>query len=713
MAPPKGSRANGGQDDPKADTPNSKEKNGHAAGSHQSNGKMRRVASNTGSNLREVTNASTSNLATTTTASAGTTATPQEAATPGLQWPAFERDVLHAYRRAYRLKTPTAFVSDHHQWVLTQPGSIGLYSPTIARRKEIRRQTKDQLTSAVRKHFNGQGAQENDIIVEFLHKIRTTGPTKEKVREPKHILPKAVVASSAAAAALPIRQFSSVQICRRQRIKASSSSSSSSSNRSFSVVAGSPARRRTIAKSQCLIQTSRAFRATNKLLATPRDPYGALGVDKKASQADIKKAYYGLAKKYHPDTNKDATAKDKFAEIQAAYEILSDPQKREQFDAFGAAGFDPGAAAGGGHPGGFGGGHPFGAGFGGGAQGGFGANINFDDLFSSFMGGRGGGGGGPFGGGGRGHDILQGEDIEVQVNVSFMEAAKGTEKTISLMPLSTCGTCSGNGLKEGAKRSSCKACNGTGTRVHTVMGGFQMASVCPACDGSGSAIPRGAECRTCHGGGVVRERKTLTVDIPGGIEDGMRLRVSGEGDAPPMGRSVNPNVRGRNGDLYVFVKVARDPKFSREGSDILYTATIPLTTAILGGEVLIPTLEGDAKVRVATGTSTGDKMTLSGKGMPKLNSRRGAYGDLKVEFRVSMPKYLTTNQRTLVEMLADELGDKTAKRVMNLRKSDDSASDSHKNEGFLKNLWHNLTNQHPPEEDKNNSSKKDDSEKKP
>ncbi|KAK4165233.1 DnaJ 1, mitochondrial [Cladorrhinum sp. PSN259] len=520
------------------------------------------------------------------------------------------------------------------------------------------------------------------------------------------IIPKAVKGSTGA---LPIRQFSSVQICRRQRIKPSSPPAS----RSFSVVASSPTgRSRTVSsRGQCLVSKQRSFHTTNNLFATPRDPYGALGVDKKASQAEIKKAYYGLAKKYHPDTNKDAMAKDKFAEIQAAYEILSDPQKREQFDTYGAAGFDPSGAGPGGHPGGFGGGHPFGAGFGGGAQGGFGANINFEDLFSSFMGG-GGRGGGPFGGGGRGagQEIFEGEDIEVQVNVSFMEAAKGAAKTISLMPLSTCKTCSGNGMKQGAKRSNCMACNGTGTRVHTVMGGFQMASTCSACGGTGSAIPRGSECRTCQGDGVVRERKTLTVDIPGGIEDGMRLRVSGEGDAPPMGRAANPNARGRNGDLYVFVRVAKDPKFSREGSDILYTATIPLTTAILGGEVLIPTLEGDAKVRVATGTSTGDKMTLSGKGMPKLNSRRSAYGDLKVEFRVSMPKYLTTNQRTLVEMLADELGDKTAKRVMNLRRSDDSSPDSHKNEGFLKNLWHNLTNQHPPEDD---SSKKDDSEKKP
>jgi molecular chaperone DnaJ len=409
------------------------------------------------------------------------------------------------------------------------------------------------------------------------------------------------------------------------------------------------------------------FHTTRRLLATPRDPYGVLGVNKSASAAEIKKAYYGLAKKFHPDTNKDPNAKDKFAEIQSAYEILSDPKKREQFDQFGAAGFDangePGGPGPGGHP--FGGGHPF-SGFGG--QGGFGANINFDDLFSAFA-----GGGGPFGGRGRGGpfqtEILQGEDIEVQVTVSFMEAAKGTSKTVTTLPLVTCKTCSGSGLKQGTKRSQCKSCGGTGTRVHFMSGGFQMASTCTTCGGSGVSIPRGSECRTCQGDGVVRERKTLTVDIPGGIEDGMRLRVSGEGDAPALGRAASPNARGTNGDLYVFVRVARDSQFSRQGSDILYTATIPLTTAILGGEITIPTLEGEAKVRVATGTSTGDKMTLPGKGMPKLGGRRGGMGDLKVEFRVAMPKYLTSNQRALVEMLADELGDKSAKRIMNLNKT--------------------------------------------
>jgi molecular chaperone DnaJ len=193
-----------------------------------------------------------------------------------------------------------------------------------------------------------------------------------------------------------------------------------------------------------------------------------------------------------------------------------------------------------------------------------------------------------------------------------------------------------------------------------------MASTCSTCKGSGNITPRGSECRTCSGNGVVRERKTITVDIPGGIEDGMRLRVDGEGDAP-VTEGASSGTRSVRGDLYVLVHVASDPKFKRSGSDILYTASIPLTTALLGGEVTIPTLDGEVNVKVNTGTNTGDKITIGGMGMKKLQSRRGGSGDLKVEFRVAMPKYLSANQRTIVEMLADEMGDKTAKRIMNVK----------------------------------------------
>ncbi|MBE3042892.1 J domain-containing protein, partial [Candidatus Bathyarchaeota archaeon] len=182
-----------------------------------------------------------------------------------------------------------------------------------------------------------------------------------------------------------------------------------------------------------------------------------------------------------------------------------------------------------------------------------------------------------------------GDNIEVQSSISFMDAAMGARKKVTINPYVACGTCSGKGLKAGTKRSSCGACGGTGTRVHMVQGGFQMASSCGACGGTGSTIPRGSACGTCVGDGVVRQKKTINVDIPAGVEDGMRLRIDGAGDSPPTGQVDDANIRAKKGDLYVFIRVASDPKFRRAGSDILYTASIPLPTAILGGEVAIPT----------------------------------------------------------------------------------------------------------------------------
>ncbi|KAF2877380.1 hypothetical protein BDV95DRAFT_559101 [Massariosphaeria phaeospora] len=467
----------------------------------------------------------------------------------------------------------------------------------------------------------------------------------------------------------------------------------------------------------------RFFHATPPSLAVS-DPYATLGVSKSASTPEIKKAYYGLAKKYHPDTNRDAGAKEKFADAQSAYEILSDPEKKKAFDAYGSAafdpsgGFDPGAGPGGpgGYPsGGFGG---FG-GFGGAQGGGFGGqDINFEDLFTSF---GGGGGGGRRGGRGRRansfeEEILVGENIEVQTSISFMDAAKGVTKDIYITPLVQCKTCDGNGMKKGARKSECKTCGGTGVRTAR-MGGFHMQTTCNSCEGTGTAIPRGSSCSTCGGNGAVKDRKTVTVDIPGGVEDGMRLRVNGEGDAPLTGQATSANARGAKGDLYVLIRVASDPKFKRNGNDILHTATIPLTTAVLGGEIHVPTLDGDVKVKVPTGSGTGDRITLSGMGMKLLSGRRNAKGDLKVEFKIQMPKYLSANQRTILEMLADEMGDKTAKRIMNIggMRGDDSksAQNSHQNEGFLKSAWHNITGQHRnlDTESKPAEAKKDEDEK--
>lgn len=302
-----------------------------------------------------------------------------------------------------------------------------------------------------------------------------------------------------------------------------------------------------------------------------------------------------------------------------------------------------------------------------------------------------------------------GENIEVQANISFMDAAKGTSKDVFISPMTQCKTCSGGGMKKGYKKDTCRTCGGSGTQVHVAQAGFQMASTCSACGGQGITIPRGGECNTCRGNGVTREKRTVNVDIPGGVEDGMRLRVRGEGDSPPTGQAPNSESRSQKGDLYVFIRVAPDPKFSRSGSDILYTASIPITTAVLGGEIKVPTLDGEVRVKVATGTGTGDRITLSGQGMSKLTGRRSGKGDLKVEFKVQMPKYLSANQRAIMEMLATDIGDKSAKRVMDFgatvkgkhesdspdqAKGKPSDPHEHDNEGFLKRAWHNITGQH-------------------
>lgn len=440
-----------------------------------------------------------------------------------------------------------------------------------------------------------------------------------------------------------------------------------------------------------------------------KDPYSALGVSRSATAGEIKKAYYSLAKKYHPDTNKEPSAKERFGEAQTAYELLSDPQKKQTFDQYGAAAFDqqggyggPDPSAGGGNP--FAGAGGFGAGFG--SAGGFGgAEFHFEDLFNAFGGqarrGRAGAGRQqPFR-----QEILVGDNIEVQTNISFMDAAKGVRKDIHISPMVQCKTCTGNGLKTGMRKETCQACNGTGTRVHLAQLGIQMASTCGVCGGQGSTNPKGGQCRTCNGQGAVKERKTVTVDIPGGVEDGMRLRVSGEGDAALTGQSAAEQTQSQSGDLYVLIRVASDNKFARSGSDILYTASIPLTTAVLGGNIMVPTLDSDVRVDVKTGTSTGDKVTLSGMGMKKLGARKGGNGDLRVEFKVQMPKYLSANQRTIVEMLADEMNDKNAKRIMNFGRSATTTAEptpatansdpaSHENEGFLKSAWHKLTHQH-------------------
>ncbi|KAI5854264.1 hypothetical protein BZA05DRAFT_393694 [Tricharina praecox] len=468
-----------------------------------------------------------------------------------------------------------------------------------------------------------------------------------------------------------------------------------------------PLQHDTSSKSNPQFQQRRPFHASNARLAT-KNPYTVLGVEKSASTSEIKKAYYSAAKKYHPDSSKEPNAREKFQEVQSAYEILSDPEKKQQFDQFGEAGFDPSGGPGGFHPGaggpfsGFGGAGGGFSGFGGSP---FGADFSFEDLFNAAAGG---------GGGRRGRspfaENMVGPDIRAQATISFMQAAQGTRLDIRINPQVHCGTCTGSGLKSGTKTKQCGRCGGTGTRVHFMRGGFQMAATCDSCSGTGKIIPPGSECKTCDGNGMVHETRTINVDIPAGVEESMQLHVAGEGDAPPATPGVSSG-KTKRGDLYIHLVIEPHPKFARKGSDILHTTTIPLTTALLGGVIKIPTLDGDVDLKVPNGTNTGDTITMPGRGMKKFSqSRRGGYGDLKIEFKVNIPKSLTPSQRTLLELLADEFNDKSAKRIMNVSQyaneakdkgaaSESSSSSSssfqqqgdESHHGLLKRIWDKLT----------------------
>ncbi|KAI0815323.1 hypothetical protein BC629DRAFT_1270079, partial [Irpex lacteus] len=374
--------------------------------------------------------------------------------------------------------------------------------------------------------------------------------------------------------------------------------------------------------------------------SAPKDPYEVLGVKKDATAADIKKTYFALARKYHPDTNPDKSAKEKFVEIQDAYEILKDEKKRAAYDQYGSAsqqpGFDPNFARGfGGSAGGFGGFQDFASAFGGRA--GRGQADLFETLFGSAF-----GGGGP----GAARQSTRGNDITASINISFMEACKGTSQTINITPVVNCGTCSGTGLKPGAKRSTCTSCGGSGARTFVLDSGFQMASTCPTCSGTGSTVPRGSQCGTCAGVGQLRTRKSVKVDIPAGIEDGMTMNVPEVGDAPI-------SSKGRPGDLLVRVNVAPSKLFRRQGPNLHHDARVPLHTALLGGRVRVPTLDGEVDVRVPGGTQHGEEMVLKGRGV---KSVYGAdKGDLFVKFSVSLPRSLTQRQREILQQYADDV----------------------------------------------------------
>ncbi|TXT11221.1 hypothetical protein VHUM_01972 [Vanrija humicola] len=374
----------------------------------------------------------------------------------------------------------------------------------------------------------------------------------------------------------------------------------------------------------------RAFHGSSKNTAEHKNPYETLGVPKDAKAGDIKKAYYALAKKWHPDSNKEEGAAEKFHEIQAAYDILSDDTKRQAYDRYGSAstqeGFDPDMFSRAG-AGGFGGFQDFGGAFGG--RGG-----NPSDLFEQLFGGAFGGGapfgaGGPGGAGPRARQV-RGDDLESSITLSFNDACAGVTRKVMVTPVVDCKPCHGSGLKPGEKKTTCGTCRGTGQQAFQVQGMF-MASTCPTCGGSGSVIPRSARCDSCDGVGRVKERKEVDVEIPAGIEDGMKIKIPGAGDMPL-------SAQGPPGDLYVRVNVKQSSVFRRQGTNLYHEAKVPLQTALLGGRVRVPTLEGDVEVRIREGTQYGQEAVLKGRGVKSLYGRKGERGDLIVSWNIQIPR---------------------------------------------------------------------------
>lgn len=347
-----------------------------------------------------------------------------------------------------------------------------------------------------------------------------------------------------------------------------------------------------------------------------RDYYEVLGVGKSASADEIKKAFRRLAVKHHPD--KEGGDEAKFKEINEAYEVLKDQQKRQRYDQFGHAGV--GGAAGGG------GGNPF-EGFQG--FGGQGQNINFDlgDIFGSF-----------FGGGQGQQSSRRGQDVAVEIALSFDEAVFGLEKQIALNLEDGCKHCKGSGAEPGHSTKSCPTCHGTGQvnrGINTIFGQINQTVVCDTCHGNGK-VPEKA-CSVCHGRGVTRDRQTIKLKVPAGIDDGATIRLSGRGEAVQGGEK---------GDLYVNIRVKPHKKFTREGTLILSTETIDIVTAALGGELEVDTVDGPLTMKIPAGTQSGTDFKLPSHGVPNL--RTGARGAHIVTIQVETPTKLTKRQKELL-----------------------------------------------------------------
>lgn len=349
-----------------------------------------------------------------------------------------------------------------------------------------------------------------------------------------------------------------------------------------------------------------------------RDYYRVLGLDRGAGGDEIKRAYRRLAMQYHPDRNPDdEEAEHRFKEVSEAYDILKDPQKRAAYDRFGHDAFRNGGPSGGG-------------------AGGFGADAFsdiFEDLFGDFMG---------RGGARRGRSTAQrGADLKYNLEISLEDAFRGTEASISFPVADACETCNGSGARKGSRPEACQTCGGHG-KIRLQQGFFMMERTCTSCHGQGQVISD--PCGDCGGEGRTRTEKTLVVKVPKGVEDGTRIRLSREGEAGLRG--------GPPGDLYIFISIRPHPIFQRRGADLVCPLPVPVHTAILGGEIEVPLLNGKrAKVKIDAGTQPGTRYKLKGKGMPHLNT--GTYGNMIVEAQVETPTNLSKEQKKLIRKFAE------------------------------------------------------------
>jgi molecular chaperone DnaJ len=355
----------------------------------------------------------------------------------------------------------------------------------------------------------------------------------------------------------------------------------------------------------------------------PRDYYEVLGVSRDADETEIKKAFRRLARELHPDVNDhDPEAEEKFKEAAAAYEVLSDAERRRTYDAYGheglrSGGFDPGA--------------------------GFGS---IDDILQAFFGGGGGGGGG-FGFGGR-RGPAPGGDIAIAVEIELAEVAAGVRREVTYDAVGSCEHCHGNGAEPGTPITTCERCGGAGELrqvARTPFGQMVRATACDACGGAGKISQ--TPCETCGGSGRTRQSRTSAIEVPAGIEDGQRMRITGAGHAGEAGAPA--------GDLYVEVRVAEDERFEREGSDLISTVSLPATEAMLGTKVTVPTLEGEEEIEIEPGTQPGAEKVLRGAGLPRLNGRRR--GNQRIVLDVFVPTNLSDEQREIAERLDESLED--------------------------------------------------------